>query len=90
MTTLEQIRRFVIEESRWDRPPEDLTADVPLVEQRILDSIGLLHLVMFLEEQFGLSIDDRDITTANLGTLSSIEAFVSRKRTPPGGPPAAG
>jgi acyl carrier protein len=49
----------------------------PLLEGAI-DSVGLLHLVAFVEEEFDIEIDDAQIVPENFSTPSSIEELVRR------------
>lgn len=54
--------------------------DDSLLENRVIDSTGFLELVMFLEEKYGLKIDEMEMIPDNLETIGSIAAFVLRKR----------
>lgn len=57
----------------------DFTDDDSMLEKQIIDSTGVLELVAFLEERFGISITDEDITPGNLDSVERICAFVHRK-----------
>lgn len=46
----------------------------------IIDSVGMLDLINGLQEQFGISIEDRDVLPHNLDTLEAIAAYIERKR----------
>lgn len=58
------------------------TPDENLLATGIVDSIGILKLVTFLEERFGFQADDDDLVPENFMTLQRIQAFVERKRKP--------
>lgn len=45
----------------------------------ILDSNGVIELVEFLQERFGIIVDDEDITMENLDSVKNAAAFVNRK-----------
>ncbi|MCS7089703.1 MAG: phosphopantetheine-binding protein [Verrucomicrobiota bacterium] len=45
----------------------------------LLDSLGLLRLIQFLEEEFQIQIGDGDVREENFGTLERLAAFVARK-----------
>lgn len=45
----------------------------------LVDSTGFLELVMFLEETYGLTVEDVEMVPENLDSLNAIEAYVSRK-----------
>lgn len=53
--------------------------DTSFLEAGILDSTGVMEVVAFLEQQFGIQVDDDELTPENLDSISSIGAFVSRK-----------
>lgn len=59
---------------------ETLDADASFLETGIIDSTGVLELVGFLEERYGIKVADEDLTPENLDSLARIEQFVERKR----------
>lgn len=56
-----------------------LEADTPILEQGILDSIGIFDLVGFLESQFHFRVESQDIVESNFRSIASIENYVLRK-----------
>jgi acyl carrier protein len=63
-------------------PGEDfvLADDTSLIDSGLIDSTGVLELISFLEEEFGLTIDDREVVPDNLDSLGSIALFVTCKQ----------
>lgn len=59
-----------------DRPLAD---DLPLLESGVLTSLQTVELVLFLEEHFGISVNDDDFVEENFSSVSAIAAFVERK-----------
>ncbi len=57
----------------------DIAADASLLGSGIIDSIGVLTLVTWLEQEFGIVVADEDVVPENLDTLARIVAFVERK-----------
>lgn len=47
----------------------------------ILDSTGVLELVAFVEQQFGIKVSDDELVPANFDSLAALAAFIERKRT---------
>jgi len=47
----------------------------------MVDSTGILELVSFIEERYGVRVADGDIVPANLDTIDNIAAFIGRKQT---------
>jgi acyl carrier protein len=57
-----------------------LDNDLSLMEANILDSVAFLNLVLFLEERFGISVEDTELTRENFETINIIAAYVRRKQ----------
>ena len=51
-----------------------------LLEKGILDSTGVLELIEFLEDQFGIEVSDTETVPDNLGSISGLTRFVMSKR----------
>lgn len=54
--------------------------DTELISSRILDSLSLLDLVMFLEDHFGIIIDAEEVAPENFKTVDSICKYVKTKK----------
>jgi acyl carrier protein len=48
----------------------------PLLETGILDSLSLLRLVMFIQEQFGIEVDDLDLVPEHFASVDAICAYL--------------
>jgi acyl carrier protein len=79
MSTTQRVRDFIIEELRWTGPLDQLTADYPLLDNGVIDSLGLMQVVEFLEQECGVEIRDDDLLPENFATLSAIEKLVEVK-----------
>ena len=77
--TMEQIRRFVAETFLFE---EDAVLDPQesLLDAGVLDSMGVMELVAFLEEEFDIVLRDEDLVRENLDTLTGIASLVERRR----------
>jgi len=53
--------------------------DTALVEEGILDSLGVLDVVTFLESEFSITIGDEELVPENFYSLSSLSSFVKKK-----------
>ena len=60
--------------------PGELTGRTPLITGGILDSIGTLKLVTYLEEQFAITIDAYEAGIDHLDTVDQIVGLVAEKR----------
>ena len=84
MATEEIVRNFILEQF-YVADPADLTPDVSLIDSGIVDSMGMLDVILFLETHMGIWISDADTTPENLETIGRIAAFVERRRMALGG-----
>jgi acyl carrier protein len=75
-----EIRRFVLDAYLPGESPENLKDDTPLRTSGVLDSMGTLALVSFLEKEFGIEIDAHETGIENFDRLEDIAAFVARKK----------
>ena len=74
-----RIRTFIAE-NFYIAQDATLADDTSLIETGIVDSTGVLEVIAFLEQEFSLSIPDRDILPANLDSIARIAAYVARAR----------
>ncbi len=73
-----QIRSFILEKFPAARK-RALSDDLPLLECGIVDSLGVLDVVGFLERTFKITIEDEELTPDNFGNIKSMASFVERK-----------
>ena len=75
----EQIRGFILE--KYPRARKDGLADrAPLLESGLIDSLGILDLVGFLEEKFAIQVTDDELVPENFQNIDQLAAFVSQKK----------
>ncbi len=53
--------------------------DASFLEEGIVDSLGVMELVSFVEDQFGVGVDDQDITPENFDSVVKLAAYVRGK-----------
>ena len=71
-----RVRSFVDENFLYMRPDFELGDHDSLMGNGIVDSMGVMEMIEFLEEEFGVTVDDADITEANIGTIDAIAGYV--------------
>jgi acyl carrier protein len=79
-SVLARTRLYVRDTFLYMRPGFVLGDDDRLLERGIIDSMGVLELIAFLETEFGVTVGDDDVTEENLGTLASIDRYVASRR----------
>lgn len=75
-----RIRSFVIQKFPVARK-RSIDDNTPLLEYGIIDSLGVLDLVTFLEQSFGIAIADEELTPDHFASITSISVFVDKKRS---------
>lgn len=76
-----RVRDFIVENFLFGDTSVDLGNQISLIENGIIDSTGVLELVAFIEEEFGVVFADADIVPANLDSIERIAAFVVERTT---------
>ncbi len=75
---LQKIRKFIIDNFYFGKPGL-LKDDTDLMEEGAVSSTGFLELVTFVEETFGISVDDDELTPEYFGSIEKIANFVMSK-----------
>jgi acyl carrier protein len=76
-----KLREFVIDNFLMGDPNAELDDADSFLETGIVDSTGMLELVMFLEQNFDLKIPDQDLLPENFDSIERLIKFVERKRS---------
>lgn len=74
----QEIREFIHQEIAFGDESVTIAEETPLYEG-ILDSLGLVDLVSFLENRFGIVIEDEDLSSENFRTVAAIQRLVDRR-----------
>lgn len=73
------IRSFVVETFLLG-DDDGFGDDDSLIEGGIVDSTGVMEIVTFLEETYGISVADDELVAENLDSITRLRAFVDAKR----------
>lgn len=79
MSIIDDVRSFLLEK-KLIKSLEEISASDSLLEQGAIDSVGILDLVVFLENTYSIKVDDEDLMPDNFDSLKAIEAFVKGKQ----------
>jgi acyl carrier protein len=88
MEHIAQIRKFVIDRFLFGNG-EQLRDDTSFIGERVVDSTGMIELISYVEMEFGIKVEDNELTQDNLDSLSKIAAFIRRKKAGADGQGAA-
>ncbi|MEM1433796.1 MAG: acyl carrier protein [Pseudomonadota bacterium] len=75
-----KLRSFILDNYLFTDDESALDDQASFLEEGTLDSTGILELVMFLEESFGIGIADDEMVPENLDSIAAALAFAQRKQ----------
>ncbi len=75
----EKIRRNILENYLFTDDPAALNDADSFLEKGIIDSTGILELIYFMEDEFGIKVQDEEMIPENLDSVDNLIAFVARK-----------
>jgi acyl carrier protein len=75
----EKIRTYIAENILFSNNGYRYSDDASFLEEGIVDSMGIMELVMFVEENFGVTVDDEDLTPDNFDSVARLAAYIRRK-----------
>lgn len=78
MSNSEVVKEYLVSEFLPDVAPGDLADDYDLIATGVVDSLGVLRLVSWLENRFDIPVDDIDISEQDFVTVSAICQFIDR------------
>ncbi len=76
----DQIAAFISTELLKD-PTRIIAFDEALISSGLVDSFSLVDLALFVEETFGVRIDDTELTAEVFDTIEELAALISTRRT---------
>lgn len=78
MEIKDQVRSFVTS-NFYVADPTSLEDDASLLDRGIIDSTGVLEVIFFIEETFGITVEDSEMLPDNLDSIERIAKFIARK-----------
>ena len=75
----ENIRNFIVENFILEPGQGNFDNTQSFLETGIIDSTGILELVSFIEEHYGIKIEDEELIPDNLDSISNVVRFINKK-----------
>jgi acyl carrier protein len=76
----EVLRRYIAQELLSDRNGAAVGDDDDLLGGWAIDSVGMMSLVLFVEEEFELSVPSEDVTIENFFSINAIDAYLRNRQ----------
>ena len=80
MSVEQQVRDYILENYLFTDDQSALNNEDSFLDKGILDSTGILEVIYFIEEDFGIKVEDEEMIPENLDSVDRIVAFVDRKQ----------
>lgn len=81
MDYTETLRTYIIDNFLFG-DGERLRNEASLLENGIIDSTGILELIFFLENTFGIKVETEELVPENMDSINNLNKFIAMKRTP--------
>lgn len=75
----EILKSQIIKEFMYDKPEVILENDSLLIDEEIIDSLGIFVLISFMEEEFNIKINPDEVLLDNFETIDTIKSLVISK-----------
>lgn len=83
MNTRQLIRQHIADNLMYSPNGFPLSDDASFLEKGVIDSQGIMELVMFIEEQFGIEVADEDVVPDNFDSVNQLAAYVEARNGAP-------
>jgi len=74
------IRQYIVENFLFGDTSVTFTDQESFMEKGILDSTGILDIILFIERTYNIKIEDDEITPDNLDSLTNMDTFIQKKK----------
>ncbi|MDO9140486.1 MAG: acyl carrier protein [Methylobacter sp.] len=74
------IRDYILGNLLFTEDPSVLQDDDSFLTQGIIDSTGVLEIILFIEETFGIKVNDDEMLPTNLDSVNNLVDFVRSKQ----------
>lgn len=81
MNVEKEVRGFILENYLFTDDESELSNTDLFLEIGILDSTGIMELIYFIEDEFEVKVEDKEMIPENLGSVERVAAFVQRKQS---------
>lgn len=79
MSSKDKVKNYILENYLFTDDQSALNDGDSFLEQGIIDSTGILEVIFFLEEEFGISVADEEMVPENLDSVNNLVKFIETK-----------
>jgi acyl carrier protein len=81
MSAEQKVRKYILENYLFTDDESALTNGDSFLDKGIIDSTGIMEVIFFLEEEFGVHVEDDEMVPENLDSVNNIVAYISKKQS---------
>lgn len=79
MSVKEKVRAYILENYLFSDDQSALADEDSFLDKGIIDSTGILEVIYFLEDDFGISVEDDEMLPENLDSVNNLIAYIEKK-----------
>ena len=80
MSVEQKIRDYILDNYLFTDDQSALSNEDSFLDKGIIDSTGIMEVIFFLEEEFGIQVDDEEMVPENLDSVKNIVSYIDRKQ----------
>jgi acyl carrier protein len=80
MSVEQKIRDYILDNYLFTDDQSALTNEDSFLNKGIIDSTGIMEVIFFLEEEFGVQVKDEEMVPENLDSVKNIVSYIERKQ----------
>lgn len=81
MSVKDTLRNYILENYMFTDDQSLLNDDDSFLDKGIIDSTGIMEVVFFLDEQFGVQVTDEEMIPENLDSINNLVAYIENKKS---------
>ena len=78
--TISNLEKFIATQI-LKQPHRKITADEPLLSSGLIDSFNLMDLALYVEDTFGIRIEDTELNADTFDNLSQLAALIESRKS---------
>ncbi len=75
----QSVKSYILENVLYGAGEDTLSYEDSFLEKGLIDSTGIMEIVIFIEEEYGFSIYDEELIPENLDSINNLSRFINRK-----------
>ena len=74
-----KLRALILENYLFTDDESELKDDVSFLDTGILDSMGIMEIICFLSDEFGIGVEEEEMIPENLDSINNLVGYIGKK-----------